>query len=318
MMYVADLVVISAINNALKHLKDNPDEAEFLFSGYVCLKPLSELTGGYRFVKQIIDVLSGKDDKKIFVTPFYNMSSLNNYEIFVADSGAETIQFIGDQAPLVHECMPSDLYLRADASGVKDKNTLKFLRSTCACDILFTGLVAVLNDKKAYFQAKIKSISMDEEYVYVELDKELPKNGSSYKLRDWQFYSSNSSRVVNLHASLDDVSVSVMLRTVGDVELHKLLAIVVRYALKSQRPFLESNGLQVSRITSRSAPQEDSATQDVAFTTTFNLTCKARDMWVYQKSKIPDRIGLEVIAVSDNPNNEDITLVSDLDSVYKE
>ena len=308
MLYIPDLVVISAVNRALERLRNNPDELEFLLSGYMCLKPVAELTGGYAYVKQLMDVILGVNDKKLIVSTYYNTNQTSNYELFVVASGGESTMFLGDQGQVSSCEVSARVYLTANASKVLDKRTLKFLKSTCACDIVFPSMTAYLKDGDCEFSAKVVSVINHEDYVHVTLDKDVPLSGSKPKLNGWQFKSPVDYQVVDTHASGDSVSVQLLLRTAGDAELHKLFAMIVRFALKSERQFMTTNGLQVSRV-SQSPLSEEGSTQDIVFTSNFSLNATAFDHWIYSKSTPPDRVSLEVTATSDNPQNEDVKIL---------
>lgn len=308
MMYVVDLIVLAAVKKAIQHLRENPDESEFLFNNYIAIKSLEELTGGYEYIKQIIDIIQGVGGKELEVLPYYKTKSPGNYGLYIIESGGETIQFIGDQGVIVPQEMPPDLFLMADAVKLEDPNTLVFLNTTIK-NILFTGLVGVMNIPSCYFQSKIVMVTSDENFTYVELADPIPLVGNIPQLDGWRFYSSNSYRMINTHSSTDEVSISLLLRTAGDVELHKLFGVIVRYALKSQRQYLDSHGYQVSKIITRSVPQEEGSTQDVIFTTTFNLTGKATDSWVHRKTKVPDQMCLTLQAESGNKSDKKITLL---------
>lgn len=306
MMYIADLVVINAVNKAIEHLRQNPDELEFLFTGYMCLPDVAKLTGGYKYVKQIMEVIQGVGDKKLNVQTYYNVETSTNYDLYVIDSGSESDMFMGDQGNIYSQCIEPTVYLTADASVLSSKSTLKFLKTTCACDIIFVGMIAKARVNGCDFEAKVLSISFDANgMVDVELDKPIPKNGKSLVLKGWQFISPNPRQIVNTHASLDRVNVSLMLRTAGDIEIHKLFSIVVRYALKSQRPYLEANGIQISSV-SRGPAQEENSGQNIFFTTQFSLTGKAADHWIYQKNIPPDKMQIAFSFKSNNPSNEEV------------
>lgn len=308
MLYITDLVVVAAVNKAIEHLKQNPDELEFLLSGYMCLKPIAELTGGYAYVKQLMDVILGVNDKKLIVSTYYNPNPTSNYELFVIGSGGEATQFLGDQGHIsTYETKPT-VYLTANASGIASSNTLKFLKSTCACDILFPSLVAVLNDGSCQFVAKVVSVINSEDYVHVSLDKDIPLSGSKPKLNGWQFLSPNPYQIVDTHSSGDQINIQMLLRTTGDAELHKLFAMIVRYALKSQRVFMTANGIQVSRV-SQSPLSEEGSTQDMIFTSNFTLSGTAFDTWINSKQQAPDRVVFELTAVPQDPENEEVKLL---------
>jgi len=128
-MYLADLAVMTTIQSGLRHLKENPDELEYLLSNYVDLCMINKLTGGYKYVKMLMDVVLEKTGQQIIVDEYYTQNTQPNYGIYVISSGGESNKFFGDYGQEELQKIEPKVYLVADAIKTKGKNKLVFFKN---------------------------------------------------------------------------------------------------------------------------------------------------------------------------------------------
>jgi hypothetical protein len=311
-MYLADLAVMATIQSGLQHLKENPDELEYILSNYVDLCMINKMTGGYKYVRMLMDVMLEKTGQQIIVDEYYTQNTQSNYAVYVISSGGESNKFFSDYGQEEQQQIEPKVYLIADAIKNKGKNKLVFLKNTGILDAVSIGMKAVISTPTGNFEAFVKEIFPDKkslpdaptaegfnnsDSVTVILDKDIPIFEGKPSLKGWSFKSRHSIRTAIINASGDSVNIGVLLKTTGDIQLHKLFTLVMRYILKKGRMTLESQGLQVATIT-QSPPSEEGGTQDVAFTTTFSIKATAFDFWIDKKVSLPDKICLHVDGVS--------------------
>lgn len=311
-MYLADLAVMATVQEGLKHLKENPDELEYLLSNYVDLCMINKMTGGYKYVRMLMDVMLEKSGQQIIVDEYYTQNTQSNFAVYVISSGGETNKFFGDYGQQEQQQIDPKVYLHANAIKNKGKNKLVFLKGTGILDAVAVGMKATIPTPSGEYEATVTDLFPDNkslpdapsaegfnnsDSVTVILDKDLPIFEGKPLLKGWTFKSKHGTRVAVINASGDTVSIGVLLKTTGDIQLHKLFTLVMRYILKKGRMTLESQGLQIATI-SQSPPSEEGSTQDVAFTTTFSLKATAFDFWIEKKVSLPDKICLHVDGVS--------------------
>jgi hypothetical protein len=311
-MYLADLAVMATIQSGLQHLKENPDELEYLLSNYVDLCMINKMTGGYKYVRMLMDVMLDKSGQQIIIDEYYTQNTQSNYAVYVISSGGESNKFFSDYGQEEQQQIDPKVYLIADAFKNKGKNKLVFLKNTGILDAVSVGMKAVIATPSGTFEASVKEIFPDKknqpdapssegvnnpDSITVVLDQDIPFFEGKPCLKGWNFKSKHKARVAVINASGDSVNIGVLLKTTGDIQLHKLFTLVMRYILKKGRMTLESQGLQVATIT-QSPPSEEGGTQDVAFTTTFSIKAAAFDFWIDKKVSLPDKICLHVDGVS--------------------
>lgn len=311
-MYLADLAVMTTIQSGLAHLKENPDELEYILSNYVDLCMINKLTGGYKYVKMLMDVVLEKTGQQIIVDEYYTQNTQPNYGIYVIASGGESNKFFGDYGQEEQQIISPKVYLVADAIKIKGKNKLVFLKSTGILDILAVGMKASISTPEQEFIATIKDIFPDNKNIpdapsaqgvaapdsaTVVLDMDIPVFEGKPLLKGWNFKSRHGYRTAIVNASGDSVNVGILLKTAGDIQLHKLFCLILRYVLKKGRMTLESQGLQIATIT-QNAPEEEGGGQDIFFSTAFNVRATAFDFWIDRKVQSPDKICLHVDGVS--------------------
>ena len=311
-MYLADLAMMATIQSGLQHLKDNPDELEYILSNYVDLCMINKMTGGYKYVRMLMDVVLEKSGQQIIVDEYYTQNTQSNFAIYVISSGGESNKFFSDYGQQEQQQIDPKVYLIADAVKIKGKNKLVFLKNTGILDAVSVGMKAHISIPTGNFEATVTDIFPDKksisdapsaeglnnsDSITVILNQDIPVFESKPLLKGWNFKSKHGTRVAVINASGDSVNVGVLLKTTGDIQLHKLFTLVIRYVLKKGRMTLESQGLQVATI-SQSPPSEEGSTQDVAFTTTFSIKATAFDFWIDKKVSLPDKFCLHVDGVS--------------------
>lgn len=311
-MYLADLAVMATIQSGLQHLKEHPDELEYLLSNYIDLCMINKMTGGYKYVRMLMDVMLEKAGQQIIVDEYYTQNTQSNYAVYVISSGGESNKFFSDYGQQESQEIEPKVYLVANAIKNKGKNKLVFLKSTGILEIVSVGMNAVISTPAGLFEAKVLDVFPDKkslpdapssegfnnsDSITVILNKDIPVFEGKPLLSNWSFKSQHSTRTAVINASGDSVNIGVLLKTTGDIQLHKLFSLVMRYILKKGRMTLESQGLQIATIT-QSPPSEEGSTQDIAFTTTFSIKATAFDFWIERIVSLPDRVCLHIDGVS--------------------
>jgi hypothetical protein len=160
-MYLADLAMMATIQSGLQHLKDNPDELEYILSNYVDLCMINKMTGGYKYVRMLMDVVLEKSGQQIIVDEYYTQNTQSNFAIYVISSGGESNKFFSDYGQQEQQQIDPKVYLIADAVKIKGKNKLVFLKNTGILDAVSVGMKAHISIPTGNFEATVTDIFPD-------------------------------------------------------------------------------------------------------------------------------------------------------------
>lgn len=287
MFGLADMIVVEGFNRAFANLRYNPHHLEFITCGYHDTPFLKSLHGE-KYIEQIVKLIT---ENKVFIEPGYRLDAVKFPSIAVIASYTESDQFIGDYGDSFEQTVINPIvYKEFDAKGFsEDKKSLIVSKELGVQEVAYPGRVlrAPSGTKYRIVQTEIKDTSV-EIFVDVEIDQ---------LLQGWKIQSVDTSKVAAVNTSLSTADVSIQLTTTGDIEVHKLLALVCRYALKWNRKFFESQGLQVSTSSQR-YPIITDETQSI-IQTQFNLSGKIADSWIIQETVNPAELDYTLCVVPD-------------------
>jgi hypothetical protein len=291
MFYIADLSVIAVLKAAMTHLKENPDELEYILRGYIDIQGIAEMTGGQKYIKQIVEMIT--TGRSLSIEQSYTLDQPSNNALYVSASGSESTMFLGDFGTDESEPVEPIIYCTATAISANDK----VINFSDPDKNVYNSIWKNLAMKQGKFTTIIADMFYHEDTKILEIhvDSSLPieHTTSAIPLIDWKFTSPDPVNFIHTNASIDNVNITMFLRTTGDVEIHKLFALVVRYCVKKSRLAFEYLGLQVSSFSWQS-PQPDTGSDDVIFNSTFAMNCKCTDKWIEYKKRSTDRVDLIV------------------------
>jgi hypothetical protein len=307
MFGISDLIVVSVIKDGLDFLSKNPYHLQFILGAF-CSDPIRNQVGDSH-IKECIDFVT---QNRIQVAPYYQLDMKRRPCIGVVASGAEAMQFLGDAAydsSCGDPCaiLPPRVYCSFDAVGIKGirRDVLLVPQELKLETKLWPGL-HITNGPFSANLIGTKTNKSGNTELY--LDTELP---TGIALRGWSAQSDVRSRGVKVSASTDDVRVQMTLTTTGDLGVHRLLSIVLRYCLKRGRPFFDKNGLQVATYTY--TPPIMSEQSEIEFESTCTIDGKFTDHWIESEFDVPDSAGdiqVNMIAhpISPPAGREDVDL----------
>lgn len=289
MFSIADLIVMNAIEAGLENLRNNPSHLEFIL-GKFDETPYMRKLHGSSYVKQCKDLVL---KNKIFIRPYYVLDANRLPSVAVIAQYAEDILVLGDYGMQQETAVIPPIVL-GKASGVGWETTGYGL--IVEAEEVVHWIYAGAYLRQDAFTSKIDSIipsSSDGTVTIFCVDK-LPRK----RLIDWQVVTTESSRTAVIHSSGNAANVSIDLKSSGDIETHKLLALVIRYCLRYGRYLMDQNGLQIS-TSNQNFPAMFDEDQSI-FQTVFTLQGKIWDNWVQTENNNPQGIQLEVIPEQTN------------------
>lgn len=315
MLHATDLVVLAAIKDNMKHLQENQDELELVLSNFIDISVVKNLMRDpIKYVRQAIDVINGKNGVALEYFQAYTTQSSPNYAIYVKASNTEDLQYMNDFGTYQEITINPKLYATENAIGLHDEYTLIFDPTRYMGNKIFTGLKAI--NRSANFEASVIDLVVhSDNSTWVTLNQLVPVALNKPVLAGWEFQSPTARRTYRLHGSGDQVNVQVALRTAGDIELHRVFAMLVRYCLKRGRQsHFEFNNFQKTTVV-QSEVEQDSMRPDIGFETFFTVSGVSHDMWVDSKWDSKDGTGVRIIATPDlslPDNASDNIIVADL------
>jgi len=169
----------------------------------------------------------------------------------------------------------------------------------CALWPFQEAAITLTPDKEATFT--LKSVLLLHGLLHLEFDRPIDK---SLLGRKWTMRSPSSGTVNAYSGTIDDVRLRITLRTVGEIEIHLLMAMMTRWLIKVSRTDMRftANNLQASHVTQGPASLE-SESPDV-FISSFDFSCRSSDTWISSRSTSPNAMGLNVVGESDNENED--------------
>lgn len=300
-MYAVDLTVMGMIQSALEHLRNDKEELSLIMSDYANQWTLSQAVGSpAHYIDQMIKFIMDKSQPIARIFQGYDLSPHSNIAVYVYASGVEDSKYFGDFGSFDSICRTPTIYARAGAHHIEesDGRSVLYFTRTCGIQEKVWRLQACVNSKLPVCSFEVVSVTDDgEDFVAIELDCIVPEVNGAQPLDGWEFRSAASGWQVQYGNSGDTVTARVFLRTTGDAELHRLVATVIRWALKRSRQYFEFENFQIASM-SQSEPSPDfSGEQCAGFTTTFTVSGKAHDMWILRKTKIPERVQVVIEAI---------------------
>ena len=273
MFAVADLIVLNAIESGLENLRNNPHHLEFILGKYEDTEYMRKLHGS-SYVRQCKDFVL---HNKIFVKPYYVLDAAKLPSVSVVAQYQEETQVLGDFGFTEKEPQEIPPVVLGEVNGVawgKEDNELIIGNAESVADWIYSG--AYLHQKD--WSSRIAMmIPQEDDKAMVVCETSVPKK----TLMGWQVTTAPSSRTAILNAAGNAVTVSIDLKSSGDIEVHKLLALVVRYCLRRGRLLMDENGLQ-NTISSQNFPVAYDEEQSI-YQTTFSLQGKIWDCWIQQE-----------------------------------
>jgi hypothetical protein len=292
-----DYIVTTVIRDRLLFLSQNPHHAEFIFQGFQYPVVKEYLGPSY-----ILEAIKFVTENAVFVSPAYQGDLAKKPALYIEHDAGETNLYLGDYGSSGRQLIvPPKSLVQFSISGTTD-NTLKVSKDYDIKRYLKNAAVIKNND----FQSTVDSFYEDDDFSYITL-KEAPP---VLDFRGWHIMSAAGYRQCIVSSSTDSVSIRLLLLSNGDVNNHKLLRAIVKYAIKSSRNTFDSYGLQVSTVSV--SPISISDPTDIEFQSQFTVSGKFTESWIEKEIDIPNELALCLVATSSNPGNDDVLIESDL------
>lgn len=297
-MHCVDLQMIAVLRETLASVLADTDELGFVLSQYTAYWSADTVVGGgATYIDRAVAMLTSKDKPFDFYQG-YDLSQEPNFGAYVRYvSISETQLSFGDYGQSDKQLLTPTVYLKAEAMRIDtegDASVLVFPNCQSIIDRVWR-LQRVLNAALPGESFQVAAVMQTEDEIKVKLSAEV---SNSAVLRGWEFRAFESGYCAELGGSGDTVQLAVELYSVGDIEVHKILATLLRYCIKKARTrSCEYQNFQAMRV-SQSGPQPGGSGTDVTWLTTFNLSGVAQDIWIINKARLPEKITWAITATS--------------------
>lgn len=276
MFGMADLVTCYVIRDGLQNLASNPDHCRYILGGFTTT-PLSSLVARDH-IEQAVKFVT---ENAINVAPYYELDMQKRPSVAVVSSGGEDTQFIGDFGSycVSKNKLQPEIYAEFDAKSIEG-DEIRVPRALKLEDKIWINVIVT----NGTVSARVKGILVrDGEDTVLLLDKDLP-DGTT--LKDWKAQSLDRQKGLEIHSSMDKVTVQVNLSTTGQASVHRLLALIIRYTLKRGRQQFEAFGLQVPTFSYTPLMLGDA--DELEFQTVFTIETKVLDSWIDSEFDLND------------------------------
>lgn len=286
MFAAADLIVVTVIEDGLRHLAANPDHLQFILTGFQNVEAVRKLHQP-SYIKDCIEFVT---KSKITVKGGYEFDITKFPAVCIVDSQTEGTQFIGDYGSeeIVKQAAPETV-ATFDVLSVS-QNVLKVSASYKLEDKIWPNIYVT----NSQISAQVTGIYPKEgQPTELFLNKDFDPG---ITLKGWRAETLGSNKGYTINSSIDNVNVQLFLNTAGDYSIHRLLRLVIRYCLKRGRLILDNAGIQTSSF-SQSLPQLINQ-EALVYQTTYGLTGKLTDSWIEKEFNTPDpstRLDFETI-----------------------
>jgi len=298
--YAPHISLAAVLKDKVANLENYAPDLFLVFEEFICIPDSAALVGGYKYVKQIMESLVGPNKKPIDVQLYNTPTPPGNYALFVeflGSSGEE--QFLGEHAgysytpnvtkKIFTSFTPRNLLASCPKTLILNPAEI----NECALWPLQEAAVSTSADCEETFI--LKSVILLNGLLNLEFDRAIDK---SLLGRSWVTRAPSFGTVNAYSGTIDDVRLRVILRTVGEIEIHLLMAMLTRWLIKLARTDLRftADNLQASRVT-QGAPSLESESPDV-FVTAFDFSCRSGDTWISNRTPTSSHMGLAVGAES--------------------
>ena len=301
MFGLADMLTVEVIKDGLAHLKRNPYHLEFILGSF-CGPPLGPVVGP-EHIKQCIEFIT---ENRIQVAPYYEIDMKRRPSIAVVAQGREEQQFIGDfgdqgSANIAEYNLPPRIYVEFDPlSFTDDMQGMIVTRDLRLDEKLWPGIFLT----NGTVTAKMRGMLVRDGYpTTIYLEDKLPEGTS---LPGWKAVSSPRGKGVVCSASTDLVTVQMTLTTTGELSVHRLMSVVLRYCLKRGRMTFEKYGMQVPTFSY--TPPIVSEQTELEMESTYTIESKFTDLWIDHEFDLNDagaNVLVSATAIPETPSEEE-------------
>lgn len=267
-MHPAEYVFLGALKRGLREVISDPRLIADCYASFACDDLVREVVGD-GFVQSVTSMVAGSDSRRLEVKLAYMVQPKDNYGLYVHGSRQPEREFLGKYGSTSYEPPEHERVLIGNVtlSGL-GRNGCYGIAGEPPCWFGPGALVRVGNEYHAV------------ERVFRAADGYRAELGSVGKLSGpYAVYSEPPGSNVERSVNVDTVSLSADLFTVGDCELHYVLALLVRYVIKRMIPVIEFHHIQVATV-SQSEMRSFSMDGEVGFATSFNLSGKSAESWI--------------------------------------
>lgn len=295
MFAISDMITIEVLEAGIENLRNHPEHLEFILGGYHQSKFLRKLHGS-NYIRQFRDWINKNEIK---IQPYYAPDTNVFPNISVTATYSESEQFLGDYGQSsAHNLTVASCLAHFDASELTDdllelrvSNSYNLQRYAAPGKIL-------ANDE---FMTEIEYVVIGPDYTSIRTKEAMPRT-----LADWKIQDPHSVKKITVDASLNQTSVFIKVKSAGDVELHKLLCMVVRYCLKYGRLHFDSLGLMVPTFSQEMMVLEDP--DQSIYSSVFTITGRIGDSWIISEEIIPTTFSLGLVADPVTADDQNVTI----------
>ena len=303
-LHTCDLLVLGVLKKYSDRLIRKEYILDMLLDTYNTPEIKNLFTDSQKYIKEAKDIIL--NEKLKFRLP-YQTQKVDDFSVIAITAGHESEKFLHDYGMSSLASKPSSVKRTINISSVDtNKNALNSTTCVQRGTILKNNVVPdwsseVINlvdygentTKPTRFQLILESIP---------IKNNLPLAGGYYVQK------SAIHTTQNVHKSIDDVNVTLLLNTAGSFYIHHIMNQYFRYLVKTSRQLLSFRGFQEISIQYSEIQSVGFSSGELPrFQTQFHLSGKAHDDWIFDESNNPNLISLTTSVVNDLEQEDQAT-----------
>jgi len=297
MILLPHLFVLQYLKKQCEHLRNHPQELEFLLCGYdSCV--LSDIYGADYICKAI----QAFKNREIFFMLGSRLDIDKLPSICVTyEGGSEREKFIGQFGGTENVKIPKRQYAAFSIKGLIEGDLLVSPAEDIKSKI-WRGLIV----RQGKFSSKIVDILPEGNDVRLILSKKATLD--LVELRHWTAESPVVTKIRSIGSSMDAVTVKIYLTIDGDPEIADMISTIIRYLLKQAHLFLETNGLYETTMTHSALSKSSDFDESQVWAVEFSISGLLHDQWIMSESTNADKLELVVVAKPPTADLEEVKI----------
>lgn len=289
MIGMHDLATVQILREGFDFLAKNPSHIEFLLCGFSEVSKFNTVFGP-DYLSKAIKLIQ---EQAIIIDTYYTNDFAKRHEIVVVSSGSESQLFMGDDGyeQNLTPVEPKVLYI-FKAKGIDKDELITSAAYKLDNKLWYNAVLTPDNGKTVYY---FRGISTDTSDSRILLDREITEGTD---LSNWKIQTIPNTRGYSVGQSIDSVNIVINIRTVGDISIHRIFSMCLRGIIKSRRLQFDSYGIQNMKVNYTPPVIFNEGDDYFGAESSYTLTAESSESWIMREYDRPNRIDINLEAVS--------------------
>jgi len=289
-LHTCDLLVLGVLKQYSDRIIQKPYILDMLLDTYNTPEIKSLFKDSQKYINEAKEIILRQ--KLTYRLPFQT-NTVDDYSVIALFAGHESDKFLHDYGHTQVVSQEKNQVKRIVNIKSVDSNTNSLNSITC----IRRGIVLKNSHNPKWSSEVLDLIDYGETHTretrYKVFLQSLPCVNNNPVSTGYYIQDKDIFKKQQIHKSVDDVNVTLLLNTKGSFNVHHVISQYFRYLIKTSRQLLSSRGfqemtMQYSEIQNVSYSQGEMP----RFQTQFHLSGKAHDDWLFDESMVLDFVNL--------------------------